>query len=109
MAQIWLTLIIAGILTYLIRLSFIALMDKWLLPLIVLRALRFVPPAVLSAIIFPELLYRSGVLDFSFNNLRLISGVVAALVGWKTRNIFLTIAAGMAALYLLQWLPVLIK
>lgn len=109
MAQIWLTLILGGILTYLIRLSFIALMDKWLLPPIVLRALRFVPPAVLSAIIFPELLYRSGSFDFSFNNYRLISGVIAALVGWKTRNIFLTIAAGMASLYLLQWLPVWVK
>jgi branched-subunit amino acid transport protein len=109
MAQIWLTLIIAGTLTYLTRLSFIALLDRWQLPPIVLRALRFVPPAVLSAIIFPELFIRSGIMDVSLNNFRLIAGVIAALVGWRTRNIFLTIAAGMAALYLLQWSQVLIK
>lgn len=109
MAKIWLTLMIAGILTYMTRLSFIALLDRWQLPPVVMRALRFVPPAVLSAIIFPELFIRSGSFDLSLNNLRLIAGIVAALVGWKTRNILLTIAAGMAALYLLQWVPVLFR
>ena len=109
MAQIWLTLVIAGLLTYLTRLSFIALLDRWQLPPLVLRALRFVPPAVLSAIIFPELFIHSGNLDISFYNFRLIAGIIAAVVGWKTRNIFLTIAAGMAALYLLQWSQVLLK
>lgn len=102
--MIWLTLIIAGILTYLTRLSFIAMLDRWQLPPIVLSALRFVPPAVLSAIIFPELLIRGGNIDVSLQNTRLIAGLVAALVGWKSRNILLTIAAGMGALYLLQWL-----
>jgi branched-subunit amino acid transport protein len=104
MEMIWLTLIIAGILTYLTRLSFIAMLDRWQLPPIVLSALRFVPPAVLSAIIFPELLIRGGNIDVSLQNTRLIAGLVAALVGWKSRNILLTIAAGMGALYLLQWL-----
>jgi branched-subunit amino acid transport protein len=109
MAKIWLTLVIAGTLTYLTRLSFIALLDRWQLPLVAQRALRFVPPAVLSAIIFPELLNHSGRFDLSFNNFRLIAGIIAALVGWKTRNIFLTIAAGMATLYLLQWVPMLFR
>jgi branched-subunit amino acid transport protein len=109
MAKIWLTLVIAGILTYLTRLSFIALLDRWRLPPVAQRALRFVPPAVLSAIIFPELFIHSGNFDISLSNFRLIAGIVAALVGWKTRNIFLTIAAGMVALYLLQWAPALFR
>ena len=109
MAKIWLTLLIAGILTYMTRLSFIALLDRWQLPPVVMRALRFVPPAVLSAIIFPELFNHSGSFDLSLNNFRLIAGLLAALVGWKTRNILLTIAAGMAALYLLQWAPMLFR
>ncbi len=109
MAKIWLTLVIAGTLTYLTRLSFIALLDRWKLPPVAQRALRFVPPAVLSAIIFPELFIHSGSFDLSLNNLRLIAGIIAALVGWKTRNILLTIAAGMAALYILQWAPMLFR
>lgn len=104
MEKIWLTLVFAGILTYLTRLSFIAMLDRWQLPPIVLSALRFVPPAVLSAIIFPELFIRAGSFDVSLQNTRLLAGLVAALVGWKTRNILLTIAAGMGALYLIQWI-----
>jgi branched-subunit amino acid transport protein len=106
MQTIWLTLAAAGLLTYLTRLSFMGLLQHWQMPDMLRRALRFVPPAVLSAIIFPDLLLREGVLAFSLDNYRLLAGVAAALVGWRTRNILWTIASGMAVLYLLQWLSV---
>jgi len=106
MQTIWLTLAAAGLLTYLTRLSFMGLLQHWQMPDMLRRALRFVPPAVLSAIIFPDLLLRDGVLAFSLDNYRLLAGVVAALVGWRTRNILWTIASGMATLYLLQWLSI---
>ena len=98
---LWLTITAAGILTFLTRLSFFFLMDRWEPPDMLKRGLRYVPPAVLSAIIFPELLLHGGSLDLSFGNVRLLAGMVAILVGWRTRNVFLTIAAGMAAFYLL--------
>jgi len=102
--KIWLTILAAGLLTFLTRLSFFVLLDHWQPPDALRRGLRYVPPAVLSAIIFPELLMRNGTFDFSLVNFRLLAGLVAVLVGWRTRNIFLTIAAGMAVLYALQWL-----
>ena len=37
-------------------------------------------------------------------NLRLPAGLLAALVAWRTRNVLLTITAGMVALWLMQWL-----
>jgi branched-subunit amino acid transport protein len=104
MQTIWLTLAGAGLLTYLTRLSFMGLLQHWQMPDLLRRALRFVPPAVLSAIIFPDLLMRNGSIAFSLDNYRLLAGVIAALVGWRTRSILWTIASGMAALYLLQWL-----
>jgi len=110
MQTIWLTMAAAGLLTYLIRLSFMAILHRWQMPPLLERALRFVPPAVLSAIIFPELFITNGSIHISPANLRLVSGLVAALVGWKTRNILWTIASGMAVLYLLQWLtPLLMR
>jgi len=57
---------------------------------------------VLSAIIFPELLFMDGRLDLSLDNNRLLAGLVAILVAWRTRNTLLTIAVGMAALLILQ-------
>jgi len=102
MSWLWLTMIAAGLLTYAIRLSFIQLFAHMDIPPTVKRALRFVPPAVLSAIVFPELLLPAGRLDLSLGNSRLLAGLLASLVAWRTKNVFLTILVGMAALLLLQ-------
>jgi len=99
----WLPLFVAGgLVTFAIRLSFLALLGRVELPALLTRSLRFVPPAVLSAIILPELLVKDGALDLRPGNVRLIAGVVAAVVAWRTRNVVLTIAVGMAALWMGQ-------
>jgi branched-subunit amino acid transport protein len=95
-------LAIAGLLTFAIRVSFIALLGRVETPPLLSRALRFVPPAVLSAIVLPELLVRQGRVDFSLQNLRMLAGLVALLVAWRTRSVLFTIAAGMATLWALQ-------
>lgn len=100
--KIWLVMCLGGLLTYLIRLSFIALSGKVTFPSWLQRSLRYVPPAVLSAIIFPEILYSTGEFNLALNNPRLIAGLLAALIGWKTRNMLLTILVGMTCLLLLQ-------
>jgi branched-subunit amino acid transport protein len=102
--NLWLALIAAGVITYAIRLSFILLFGRVKMPGVLQRALRFVPPAVLSAIIFPELLLRAGRLDLSPGNTRLLAGLLALLVAWRTRNALLTISLGMVSLLALQLL-----
>ena len=97
-----LALAAAGLLTFLTRLSFIALLGGVAVPAVVVRALRFVPPAVLSAIVANEVLVRDGAVDLSAGNLRLLAAAVATGVALLTRNVFLTIGAGMAALWTLQ-------
>jgi len=67
--NVWLLLICMGLVTYAIRLSMIGLIGRVNLPSVVQWALCLVPPAVLSAIIFPELLMPKGTLDLSFGNL----------------------------------------
>ena len=99
----WLTIIGMGIVTYAIRLSLILLLGRVEVPPVVRQALRLVPPAVLSAIIFPELLRPGGgAFDLSLGNTRLLAGVLATLVAWRTKSVLLTIAVGMAALWILQ-------
>jgi branched-subunit amino acid transport protein len=95
-------LIVAGLVTFLTRLSFIVLLGRVETSPLLTRALRFVPPAVLSAIIFPQALYPNNQLDLSLGNARLLAGLIAALVAWRTRNVLLTIAVGMMALWILQ-------
>jgi branched-subunit amino acid transport protein len=100
--EIWLTIFAVGILTYATRLSFILLFGRSAIPAQLRRTLRFVPPAVLTAIIFPELFLPQGSLDLSLGNSRLLAGILAALVAWRTKNVVVTILIGMAALLALE-------
>ncbi len=100
--NLWLTIIASGGVTYALRLSFIVLLGRVVLPEVLRRGLRFVPPAVLAAIILPELVLRQGHLDLAPANPRLLAGLLAGVIAWRTRNVLLTIGVGMAGLWLLQ-------
>lgn len=99
---LWLTILGIAAGTYLLRLSFIE-MWKWLrVPPLLMRALDYVPSAVLAALVLPALLRSGGAIDVSLDNPRLYAGLLAAAVAWYSRSILLTLATGMAALWLLQ-------
>jgi branched-subunit amino acid transport protein len=102
--NIWLVFLLGGLLTFGMRFIFVYLLGRLEVPETVRRALRFVPPAVLTAIVVPELLVRSGQVNLSLANFRLLAGVAAVLVAWRTKNTLLTILAGMLALVLLELL-----
>jgi branched-subunit amino acid transport protein len=98
----WLIILAMGLITFGIRLLPIVLLGRIEIPIVVQRALRFVPPAVLSAIVAPELLMPGGEFNLSLGNARLLAGVIAMLVAWRTKNVLLTIAVGMIALWILS-------
>ena len=100
--NIWLVMVLGGLITFGMRFSLIYLFGRFEVPATMRRALHYVPPAVLSAIIFPELFLRGGVLNISFENIRLLAGLVSILVAWFSKNTLLTILAGMLALFLFQ-------
>ena len=102
--NIWLILLLGGLITFGIRFSFIYLFGRFHIPETVRQALHYVPPAVLSAIVFPELFLNEGVLNLSVENHRLLAGMIAVAVAWFSKNTLITILAGMVALFLLQWL-----
>lgn len=64
------------------------------------RALKYVPLAVLSAIIAPIVLLSEGRLSLQLDNAPLVASLVAILVSWRTRSLLLTIVIGMAAFLL---------
>ena len=100
---LWLTVLGMGIVTYATRIALIAGWEQVEIPPWLQRGLQYVPPAVLAAIIFPEVLRPGGEFDLSLGNVRLLAGLLAAVIAWRTRNVLLTIGGGMAALWLLQW------
>jgi len=103
--NIWLVMLLGGLLTFGMRLSFIYLLARIEVPDVVRRALRFVPAAVLSALVMPELFMPGGHLDLGLGNHRWIAGLLAMIVAWRTRNMLLTILSGMLAIALLQLIP----
>jgi branched-subunit amino acid transport protein len=100
--SLWLVILFAGMLTFATRLSFIFLLDRIKVPLWFQRGLRFVPGAVLSAIILPELASHNATMDLSLHNPQLYAGAMAVLVAWRTRSVMLTIVFGLAALLVFQ-------
>jgi branched-subunit amino acid transport protein len=95
---VWAVIAVIGVGTWLIRLSFIALLGRVeVIPPQLLRILRLIPAAVLAAIVAPALTHASGTFDLATD--RFVAGVGAALVAWRTRNVLATIIIGMGLLW----------
>ena len=101
---LWVVIAAVGGLTYLSRLSFIALFARVEMPALVRRALRFVPAAMLTAIVVPAVALRGGDGDPALAHAKLAAALVASVVAWRTKSPAATMVAGMAALWLTQWL-----
>lgn len=99
---LWLTIVGAGLCTWLLRLSFIETWQWLSVPPLLDRALRYVPAAVMAALVVPALVRMDGAVNLSPDNLRLLAGLLAAAVAWYSRNVLLTLAVGMGALWALQ-------
>jgi branched-subunit amino acid transport protein len=99
---LWFTILGAAAVTFALRVSFIALLGRIEVPPFLERALRYVPAAVLAAIVIPLLFYQDGALNVSLGNERLLAGLAAALICWRTRSVLLTLLGGMATLWTLQ-------
>jgi branched-subunit amino acid transport protein len=99
---LWLTILGMGLITYTLRASVIAILGRYEMSPMMRRALRFVPIAVLSAIIVTEVLAPQGALHVTLANPRLPAAALAAVVAWRTKHVFATIGVGMAALWILH-------
>ena len=66
------------------------------------HSLRFVPIAVLTAILVPEVIFaESGNMSFQ-GNFRLLAAGIAVIVAQNTRSVIATICFGMLSLWLLE-------
>ena len=100
-ASIWLLMIVTAAGTWMLRVSFIALLGAVsTIPESVRRVLKLIPAAVLAALVAPALTHAGGTFDLS--NPRFAAGVVAAFVAWRSGHVLATIGAGMGTLWILQ-------
>lgn len=102
--SVWVTIGLAGLLTFAIRLSFIYLLGRITAPAWFMRALRYVPVAVLSALIVPDTITWQGAVTLSWRNPQIWAATVAILVALRVKNVLVIIGAGMVALLVFRWL-----
>ncbi len=100
---LWIVILAVGGVNYLSRLSFIEYFARRSMPPLLARALKFVPAAMLTALVVPMIVEtNAGVPELA--SPKVLAAIVAGIVAFATRNTLLTIAVGMVALWLLQWL-----
>lgn len=101
----WAIAVFLGVCTFAIRLSFIEIFHRvdsvpgWLE-----QALRYVPAAVLAAILVPRVVFVDGSLLVGLGNEKILAILPAAVVAWRTDNLLAPVAAGMVALWALTYL-----
>ncbi|MFP4529914.1 MAG: AzlD domain-containing protein [Halodesulfurarchaeum sp.] len=100
---LWVAIVAIGLLTFGIRVSFIALFSRVdEIPPRVQTLLRYVPAAVLAGLVVPAFVTvgPSGTPELD----KLLAGGAAATVAWRTENVLYTLVAGMGTLWVLRWL-----
>ncbi len=101
---IFLTILGMALVTYLPRLLPIWLLSRRTLPPLVVAWLRYVPVAVLAALLLPTLVVQKGQIDLGLNNLFFWAAIPAVLVAWKTKSFFGTLLIGMGIVALARYL-----
>jgi branched-subunit amino acid transport protein len=97
MSTAWTTIVFAGIGTFAMRASFLAVAHRLVhVPPRAHRVLRQIPPAALAALVLPAILRPDG--NFDLLQARVPAALLAALVAWRTRNVALTLVVGMGVL-----------
>lgn len=92
------------VITFGIRFIMFAFAGKITFPIWIQQSLRFVPPAVLTAIIVPSVVMHSGEIDFSFNNVYLLAAIISVVISLVTKSLLKTIFFGMLVFLLLKLL-----
>ena len=104
MNEVWM---IGGMMavTFGIRYALFAVADRIRMAPWLESALKFIPPAVLTAITVPAVLLPDGQLDVSPSNPYLVAALVTTAAGIWTRRLLATIAIGLAAFFLYRLVP----
>ncbi len=95
------SIIFAGVLTYLTRMTMIAVISRDMLGDKIKAVLEYVPSAVFPAIIFPGIFINDYGAFIEINDPKIYGALVAIVVGYFSKNIIATILAGLISYWFL--------
>ncbi len=97
----WLSIIIAGLLTYFTRMSMIALVSRDMLGERIKAVLAYVPSAVFPAIIFPAIFINDYGAFIEMNDPKIFAAIIAIVVGYFSKNVIATILSGLISYWII--------
>ena len=97
----WVSITIAGILTYFTRMTMIVLVRRDLLGEKIKAVLAYVPSAVFPAIIFPAIFINDYGAYIEMNDPKIFGALVAIIVGYFSRNVIATIFSGLLSYWII--------
>ena len=100
--KIWIVIVAVGVLNYFSRLSFIAFFANRRMPPLLARALKFVPAAMLTALVVPMVIASPATATGVVIDARLPAAIIATAVAWLQRSSVATMVAGMVSLWILR-------
>ncbi len=100
----WLSIIIAGILTYFTRMTMIALVSRDMLGDRIKAVLAYVPSAVFPAIIFPAIFINDYGTFIEMNDPKIFGAIVAIVVGYFSKNVIATILSGLISYWIILFI-----
>jgi len=102
--NIWISIIIAGIINYLSRLGSVLLIKPERLNENTKKILSYVPSAVFPAIIFPAVFLNESNTIVQFNDPKIIGFIVSIIIGYLSKSIITTIIIGLLSYWLVIFL-----
>ena len=102
--NIWISIIIAGIINYLSRLGSVLLIKPERLNENTKKILSYVPSAVFPAIIFPAVFLNESNTIVQFNDPKIIGFIVSIIIGYLSKSIITTIISGLLSYWLVIFL-----
>ena len=97
----WLSIIVAGILTYFTRMTMIALVSRDMLGDRIKAVLAYVPSAVFPAIIFPAIFINDYGSFIEMNDPKIFAAIFAIIVGYFSKNVIATILSGLISYWII--------
>ena len=96
-----LSIIVAGILTYITRMTMVTLVDRKVLSTKLKQVLGYVPAAVFPAIIFPAIFFNDYGNLIEITDPKIYGATVDIVVGYLSRNIIATIFSGLISYWII--------
>jgi branched-subunit amino acid transport protein len=100
--KLWAVIFAVGALNYLSRLSFIAFFARRSMPPMLARALRYVPSAMLTALVLPMVVDPGVAVAASMP--KIVAAIIATAVAYFKLGTLWTLGVGMTAVWILQLL-----